>query len=293
MRTPAAFLMVVIALLSGTGTAVRALTWSPGWTLPAPAGTRAVSAAERAEARRLGDAIDSPESARAAIRAWEAITAGQPGEPEAWTELASLRLLEGAAFRHRAKDRLACYLAALQASERAMATNPEFMRRMQQGQTITEAAAALGPREMGAMNFWVTGVFYLFRDCFGLFSRIANFRYMDDAKAMLQRMDAVDPAWEEYANTFSWGIYYLSLPVSRGGDRVRARECFDRAVARGGANRTLPRWGRGKYFYKKMGEIAAARADLVAVAASNLDDLGGNRSWNRYFKLEAAELLAR
>lgn len=284
--------MVVIALLSGTGTAVRALTWSPGWTLPAPAGARAVSAAERAEARRLGDAIDSPESARAAIRAWEAIAAGQPDEPEAWTELASLRLLEGAAFRQRAKDRLACYLAALQASERAMATNPEFLRRMRQGQKIAEAAAALGPREMGAMNFWVTGVFYLFRDCFGLFGRIANFRYMDDAKAMLQCMDAVDPAWEDYANTFSWGIYYLSLPVSRGGDRARARECFDRAVARGG-NRTLPRWGRGKYFYKEMGETAAARSDLVAVAASNLDDLGGNRSWNRYFKLEAAELLAR
>jgi len=41
-----------------------------------------------------------------------------------------------------------------------------------------------------------------------------------------------------------------------------------------------------------VGENAAARADLAAVAARDLDDLRGNRSWNRYFKAEAVRLLA-
>ena len=80
--------------------------------------------------------------------------------------------------------------------------------------------------------------------------------------------------------------------IRRGGDKVRARECFDLAVTRG-VHRTLPRWGRAKYFYLPRGETSAARADLVAVVASDLDELGGNRSWNRYFQAEAVRLLAQ
>lgn len=247
--------------------------------------------AEKAQARRLGDAIDSASTARTAIEAWEAIAAAQPGDAEAWTEIGKLRLLEGAAYRQSARDRLVCYKAALQACERAMATNPEFLRRVQGGQTMREAIRALGAREMGAMQFWSTGIFYIFRDCLGFFGRIFNVRRIAAAKEVLLRMDAVDPTWEDYSSTFSWGIYYLVLPSSQGGDRVKARECFDRAVALG-AHRALPRWGRGKYFYVAMGEKAAARADLEAVLAQDLNLLAGNRSWNRYFQADAARLLA-
>lgn len=292
MNTTFSRLVVIAALLAGGGPPLCALTWTPGWTVPPAAGGRTVAPAERTEARRLGDVADSAASIRTAIHAWEKIAAAQPDDPAGWIELASLRLLEGAAYRHRAKDRLACYVAALQDCERAMATNPEFLRRVQQGQKPWVAAAALGPREMGAMNFWITGVFYVFRDCLGLFGRIISVRSLEGTKPMLQRMDAIDPAWEEHTSTFSWGIYHLALPAARGGDRVRAREYFDLAVARGG-HRTLPRWGRGKYFYKQTGESAAARADLAAVAARDLDDLAGSRAWNHYFKLEAAALLER
>ena len=284
-------LLVLIALGFSGCASSRGARWSPGWTIPTARDGRPVPAAERAKARRLGDAIDSPESARAAILAWEAVAAARPDDPDAWTEIGCLRLLEGAAYRQRAGERLTCYTAALQACERAMATNPEFLRRVQAGQTERAAVVALGPREMGAMHLWATGVFYIFRDCLGLFGRIANVDRMDDAKAMLVRMDAIDPTWDEHATTFSWGIYYLAMPSSRGGDKARARECFDRAVALG-EHRLLPRWGRGKYFYPAVGEPTAARADLTAVAASPLDGLSGNRSWNRYFKSEAVRLLA-
>ena len=290
MRTPFTFMVGLLVWWLVGGTTVRAIGWTPGWTKHPATGGRVVSAAEFAQARQLGDGIETPETARAAIRAWETIAAAQPDDPEAWIELASLHLLEGAAFRHRAKDRLKCYLAGLQACERAMATNPDFLKRIRQGQTVWEAAAALGPREMGAMHFWATGVFYIFRDCLGLFGRIVNVRLMERAKSMLERMDAVDPQWEESTSTFSWGIYYLAMPSSRGGDMTRARACFDRAVALG-EHRTLPRWGRGKYFYVAVREPAAARADLSAVAGRSLDELGGNRSWNRYFQNEARRLL--
>lgn len=292
MRNPFARFALAAALLTGGAASMQALSWAPGWTLPIANRVSPVTAAELTEALRLRDAIDSPDSARAAIVAWEAIAAGQPDQPEAFIELATLRLLEGAAYRNTRKDRLKCYIAALQDCERAMATDPGFLHRVQQGEKPWEAVAALGPREMGAMNFWSTGVFYIFRDCLGLFGRIFNFRAMEGARDMLVRMDAIDPTFEEYVSTFSWGIYYLAMPSSRGGDRVRAREQFDLAVTRG-VNRTLPRWGRAKYFYLPRGEIAAARADLTVVVARDLDELGGNRSWNRYFQAEAASLLKK
>ena len=292
MKTSIARLALMAALLLGASATAQALSWAPGGTVPPADRVSTVTAAEVAGARRLGDAIDSPVSARAAIVAWEAIAAGQPDQPEAWIELAMLRLLEGAAYRNRPGDRLKCYVAALQDCERAMATNPGFLRRVRQGQKPWEAVAALGPREMGAMNFWSTGVFYIFRDCLGLFSRLTPVRAMEGARDMLVRMEAIDPTWEESVTTFSWGIYYHSMPASRGGDKVRARESFDLAVTRG-VRRTLPRWGRAKYFYLPRGETAAARADLAAVVARDLDELGGNRSWNRYFQAEAARLLAK
>ena len=124
------------------GTTVRAIGWTPGWTEHPATGGRVGSAAEYAQARELGDGIESPETARTAIRAWAMIAAAQPDDPEAWIELGSLHLLEGDAFRPRAKDRLKCYIAGLQACERAMATNPDFLRRIRQGQTVWDAAAA-------------------------------------------------------------------------------------------------------------------------------------------------------
>jgi len=284
--------LVLLAMGLGNAPGARAVNWTPGWTNLSFGPGRTITISEKAEARRLGDAIDSASSARIAIQAWEAIAAAQPGDSEAWTEIGMLRLLEGAAYRQRARDRLVCYKAALQACERAMATNPEFLRRVQGGQTTLQAIGALGARDMGAMQFWSTGIFYIFRDCLGVFGRIFNVRQMVGAKEVLMRMDAVDPAWEDFASTFSWGIYYLALPSSQGGDRVKARECFDRAVALG-EHRTLPRWGRGKYFYVAMGEKPAARADLEFVLAQDLNSLAGNRSWNRYFQADAARLLAQ
>ena len=283
---------VLLALCALGFSGCASTQWTAGWTqVPATSGQPAPAEAV-AVARQLGDAVDSPETARAAISAWETVANANPGDAEAWTEVASLRLLEGAAYRDRSGDRLVCYIASLQACEHAMATNPEYLKRVQAGQNTWQAAAALGRREMRAMHFWATGVFYIFRDCLGLFGRIANVAKMDGAKAMLQHIDAIDPSWEDYTTTFSWGIYYLAMPSSLGGDKARAGEYFDRAVTLG-EHRLLPRWGRGKYFYPAVGKASAARADLEAVVRRDLDRLEGNRSWNRYFKTDATRLLTQ
>jgi tetratricopeptide (TPR) repeat protein len=277
-------------LLAGCGTQGK-VTWASGWTVPASSVVVPATPADRARAQHLSDTADSAESIRLALEAWESVAAAHPNEEEPWAELGTLWLLEGAAFRKDGTARLLCYRKALQACERAMATNPEFMRRIQSGQPMEKSIEALGAGDMKAMQFWSTSVFYIYRDCLGFYGRILNYRLMQRAKAVLERMDSVDPAWEDHATTFSWGIYYLAMPSSLGGDKDKAGVLLDRAVAMG-PQRLLPRWGRGKYYHPERGDWQAARADLEAVSAADLAGLRGHPAWNRYFKAEAVSLLS-
>ena len=272
----------------------HALEWKRGWetqsqdTLAYQDTPRPVSLGD---AEKLRDGVDSLESIQRAIQAWKQVAAAQPDDPAPWTELASLYLLEGAAYQTGRATRLRAYKDALTASERAMACNPQFLRRVSSGESPWEAASALKLEEAGALHFWVTGIFYIFRDCLGPWSRIRNVRWMKAAHAMLDRLDAVDPTWGGSVSTFSRGIYYLAMPKFQGGDRKKARACFDRAVA-AAPNRTVARWGRGKYFHAAMGNEEAARADLEHVANQPIEELEGNRAWNRYIRRDAESLLA-
>lgn len=267
------------------------LSWERGWERRevAPANPPAVDAERAAQ---LSERVDSLPSVREAIAAWEMIAAADGQRPEPWIELAKLHLLEGAAYRTSRRERLACYRSALSASEKAMSLNPEFLAQVRSSVPPWEAARVLGANQVGAMNFWVTGIFYVFRDCLGPWGRARNAGLMKGARAMLEHMDAVSPGWEGEVSTFSKGIYYLAVPRFQGGDRDKARQYFEQAV-NAAPNRTLARWGRGKYFYPAVGETDAARADLKAVADANLDQLAGDRAWNRYIKRDAAALLAK
>jgi tetratricopeptide (TPR) repeat protein len=292
--------LLLLALLLCGGVRLFALEWERGWSsaqvapLTSTSAPSAPSSSDTArgyeEARRLTDAVDSAESARLAVEAWQRVAQAAPEDPQPWTELASLHLLEGAAFRSKRSDKLQAYKAALTASERAMATHPEFRRRVLAGEDPWRAAEVLGAEEVGAMHFWVTGVFYIFKDCLGTFGRVRHVRWMKGARQMIDRMDAVDASWGGHVSEFSRGIFYLAMPRFQGGDREKARQSFDRSVD-AAPDRTVARWGRAKYFHPEVGDAAAALADLRVVAAQPLDSLQGSRSWNRFIQRDAQELL--
>ncbi len=277
---------------AATGTRTTAADAVSSATPAAPRSGAASDTAGYEEARRLTDAVDSAKSAQLAVEAWQRVAQAAPDDPRPWTELASLHILEGAAFRARRGDKLAAYKAALTASERAMSTHPEFRRRVLAGDDPWRAAEVLGKGEVGAMHFWVTGVFYIFKDCLGNVGRVRHSRWMKGARQMTDRMDAVDETWGGYISEFSRGIFYLAMPRFQGGDREKARAAFNRAVD-AAPDHTVARWGRAKYFHPEVGDLAAAHADLRVVAAKPLDSLQGSRSWNRFIQRDAQELLQR
>ena len=85
---------------------VFGLDWPRGWEAPLEPGAGRLTV-DRQEAASLRDAVDSPETLRRAVDAWEHIAAAAPTEREAWLELASLHLLDGAAFRTSRGERRA------------------------------------------------------------------------------------------------------------------------------------------------------------------------------------------
>lgn len=198
----------------------------------------------------------------------------------------------GAAYSESRAAKRTAYRAALARCERAMASNPDFAGRLAKGETVDQAASALGPREMGAMHFWVTAVSYRFKETLSPFAYPFNLRWIERERAVLQRMLELDPEWGRGAVRFSRGISYLALPARFGGDLDRSRAILDQLAA-DNPERMLPRWGRARNLFAKTGETEAQRVDLEWVAAREPSSDPDGYAWEVYFRADARRLLAR
>ena len=227
-----------------------------------------------------------------AAQLFEAAAAADPTHTKALTRACEARCLLGAGYANSRSDKRTAYRAALALCERAMASNPDFAGRVAKGETVDQAASALGPREMGGMHFWVTAVSYRFKKTLSPFAYPLNLRWIERERAVLQRMHELDPEWGRGAVRFSLEIFYLALPARFGGDLDRSRAILDQLVV-DYPERMLPRWGRATYLYSRTGEKEAQRVDLEWVAAREPSSDPDEYAWEVYFRADARRLLAR
>jgi len=245
-----------------------------------------------AHARRLVDQADSRESLQVAISAFDQVLRADPLHYEAAYQLASCYLLLGDGYTERRREKLDHFRSALLYSERAMLTNAAFRERIDRGTPVWLAVDALTIREMEAMLFWSTALFYYYKDGFGPIRQTINYRWITRARRVLERMKDVDPDWGGGAVHFSLGLYYLAIPVRVGGDRELSADYFRRSIEVG-PDWLLNRWGRAKYFHVKMNNRHDFIADLQWILAQDLAAFSGSRSWNMYFMRDAREMLDR
>jgi len=281
----------VLVFFLGLG-AAACMSWTPGWReagFPLPGGD---SPGLLAEAEALFAAADSRAALAAAIAKAEAAAAADPRNVEALSLAGEAWCLMGAAYCETRAEKRNAYLTAVRFCERAMGANPEFAVRVADGDTIDAAVATLGPREMAAMNFWATAVSYYFKECLSGLGHVVNFRWMKRERAVIERMSALDPEWGDGAVGFAWGIYYVALPESVGGDLERSRTILDGLVA-ARPDALLPRWGRGKYFHTRTRDKEACRRDLEWVVSQDPRRAPGKLAWNVYFHADASRLQER
>lgn len=285
---PAVLLVAAALLAFVTG----CMGWQPGLSAEGygPPGGDPAQLLEAA--RRLEDSADTREALLEMVRAYEAAAAADPASHRALIGVANARILLATGYTETRREKEVHYQKAMQAAEKALLLNPEFRRRIEEGAAPWEALSVLGREDADGMGYWSFGACYYYRECMPGFAKALNARWIDRARLFMQRIEEVDPTWNNGGNLFNIAIVYIALPSSRGGDLAKAQAYFQKAI-QAGLDPMLVRWGRAKYLATRNQDREAFREDLQWVLAQ--DPRHGRQrpySWNVYFQREAAALLA-
>ena len=107
---------------------------------------------------------------------------------------------------------------------------PEAERRaaLERGVAAGEKAARLMP-ERPEGHFWFAADMGALAESFGLSQGL---KYRGRIKSALERVEAIDPAWEQASATTALGRWYYLVPRLFGGSRAKADEHFRRALDR-------------------------------------------------------------
>jgi hypothetical protein len=220
-------LLFMMAILTGC------FQWNPEYLAIDTTPSSADSEVLLHEANKLANTADSPEKLNRAINAYENLLEIDPSNYEALTNISSLNLLIGDGYSGNRSEKIEYFRSAMNYSAQAMCTSPDFKKQVNEGAELWEALNTLSIREMDAMFFWTTSVFYYYKEGLHPIAQVINYRWIRRAKLVMERMKILDPEWGGGGVYFMWGLYYLSIPESVGGDRNLSSEYFDKAIAIG------------------------------------------------------------
>lgn len=266
------------------------MTWQPQWPAVRGAGPAPGTAARLADAAKLEVAADTRARLQSAIAAYEALAAGDPLCYRAHVGVAQLSLLQGDAYEESVAGKRRCFMKAMRHSESAMFCNEKFREKIHAGAATWEACSVLGTNEMDAMFFWVNAVFYVFKEGQSVAGQVFNFRWIGRARQVMEHMTALDPDWGRGALHLTWGLYFLSVPESMGGDRKKSADFLGKAVAAGPED-LVHRWARAKYYSIKMRDRQRFSEDLEWVLSRDPSRSPGSPAWNSFFARDARRLL--
>jgi tetratricopeptide (TPR) repeat protein len=278
-------LLLMLTILTGC------FQWNPKYLSIDTTPSSASSAVLLSKANKLANTADGPEKLNRAIKAYEDLLAIDPSNYEALTNISSLNLLMGDGYAGNVTEKIAYFRSAMNYSAQALYTNPDFKKQVDEGAELWEALDTLSVREMDAMFFWTTGVFYYYKEGLHPIAQVIDYRWVRRAKLVMERMKVLDAEWGGGGVYFMWGLYYLSIPESVGGDRILSAEYFDKAIAIG-SNWLMNRWGRAKYFHFKMGNKEQFKKDLEWVLAQDIEECMDHFAWKSFFQKDADFMLA-
>ena len=242
------------------------------------------------QAIQLYNLADEADKIEQAIKAFKQVLKADPVHYDALSSIGNLHILLGDAYSSKKSKKIDHFRSALIYSELAMYTNPEFKASVDGGAPVWEAARFLTKRELNAMFYWTTALFYYYKEGLNGFEQMIEYRWVKRAKQVLDIMTDLDPEWGGGGLYFTWGIYYLSIPESVGGDRKLSAEYFQKAIDTG-PDWLLNRWGRAKYYHVKMQNPMDFKEDLQWVVNQDIKLSKGPYPWKAYFMRDAQTML--
>ncbi len=289
LRTYFYYLGAVFILAALTGCSLK---WKPAWQEAGSDMPTQTSRASLALAEEQYDRISDKQSLQIAIKSYEKVLGHNPGDYQALVKLSSQYILMGTAYTRSRSEKSSHFRRAMEYTELAMYTNPDFRQHVDAGATPWQSAELLTQREKEAMFFWVTAMQYEFKESMSLPAKVINIRWLQRCLVFLDRIEIVAPEFGGGAVEFAKVICYYALPKNKGGSKKLGDIYMDKAVKKG-ERRLLPRWARGKYYHVINNNKDNARQDLEWVASRNIDEFEDSQPWKIHFHENAQELLEK
>jgi hypothetical protein len=283
-------IVINILLLTTLFFLTQCFTYHSNWHIPESKEVKISVTKLHKKADTLIFSANTKEKLLKVIDIYETILEAEPQNHKALYELGHLYLLVGDGYSQKRSEKKDCFKKALNYNEHAMYTNPLFKKKIDSGSDVWQAAVVLTEKDMDLMLFWTTAVFYYYKECLGAFGQMINYHWIRRAKKMMEFMYDTNPDYAGGAPHFTWALYYLSIPKSVGGNKIKSEELFAKAIEVG-PDWLLNRWGRAKYFHVKMQNREAFRQDLEWILKQDLNKLNGHPAWKIYFINDAHNML--
>lgn len=257
---------------------------------PPPSGMATPKLLEVAEQR--SETADTKEKLLNAIHTFEQVLIRDPKNYRSLVMAANQYILLGTAYETHRKDKKAAFQKAINYTERAMCTCPEFQRLREQGQPIHVAAQVLPEEQLEAMVFWATAVFYYFDEGLYKIEKFPKHGRLRRARKVLEYAYAMNPDWEGGTLHVSWGIYYLAVPSAIGGCSDKSDEAFEKAI-QAGPDYLLPRWSRARYSAVKYKNWPQFQSDLQWVITRKPTEIKDHGAWAAFIQRDSKRLLKK
>ncbi|HXH76568.1 MAG TPA: TRAP transporter TatT component family protein [Bacteriovoracaceae bacterium] len=158
------------------------------------------------------------------------------------------------------------YEKASSYGEMAMATNDAFHASVSSGKTVEESLGALTAKEVPAI-YWTAASLGKWAKAAGIATQL---KYKTRIKAMIERVEKLQPDYFYAATDRFWGAYYAVAPSFAGGDLKKSKVHFDKSL------KAAPEYLgtqvlMAEVYWTKKGDKKEFEKMLRAVLASNLD----------------------
>lgn len=180
------------------------------------------------------------------------------------------------------------YELAANYGEKAMATNPKFKEEVKSGKSVEESLDSLTTTEVPAI-YWTAASLGKWSKVSGI---AAQLKYKTRIKAMVSRVEKLQPDYFFAAPARYWGAFFALAPSFAGGDIKKSKVQFDKSL------KMAPEYQGTKVliadvYYTKVGDKKAFESTLKEVLASKFDNHPEIGPENALEKKKAEKLLEK
>lgn len=232
-----------------------------------------------AEAQGLWSQRADTEKLKAALGVFEKIHAANPSDLQTLTYLTRGYYFLADSHLQDMEQKKSTYEKAAAYGEKAMATNDAFKRKVSDGKTVEESLDTLTVKEVPAI-YWTAASLGKWAKASGI---AAALKYKTRIKAMIERVEKLQPDYFYGAAPRYWGGFFAVAPSFAGGDMKKSKQSFDKSIA------LAPEYIGTKVlmaevYWTKMGDRKAFENMLNDVLKSQHDshpELGPENQWEK------------